>query len=112
MEFKFSLPSLKESIIVVGITVLFLALTMIFIGVRPEHFILAAAFLLLFFTGVKPRKLAVGLLPFFIFGLRFLCLCPSCRLKKFMRIKVLLFGNILYMFFRQFMPAIMSKALL
>jgi len=71
MKFKFSLPSLRESIIVVGIAALFLILTMIFIGLRPEHFILVIAFFLLFFTGIKLRKLAVGLLPFFIFGISY-----------------------------------------
>ena len=71
MEFKLSLPSPRESIIVVGIATLFLVLTAIFIGIRPEHFILGIAFLLLFFIGVKPRKLAVGLLPFFVFGISY-----------------------------------------
>ena len=71
MEFKFSLPSSRESITVIGITVLFLLLTMTFVGIRPEHFVLVMIFLLLFFTGVKPRKLAVGLLPFVIFGISY-----------------------------------------
>ena len=71
MDFKISLPTLRERIIVIGITVLFFALTMMFIGVRSEHFILVTAFLLLFFVGVKPRKLAVGLLPFFVFGISY-----------------------------------------
>ena len=71
MEFRFSLPSSRESMIVIGITVLFLLLTMVFVGIRPEHFVLVLIFLSLFFTGVKTRKLAVGLLPFVIFGISY-----------------------------------------
>lgn len=71
MKFKFSLPSLKETIVVVGIATLYLFLTLMFIGIRPEHIVLLVTFLLLFFTGVKPRKLAVGLLPFLIFGISY-----------------------------------------
>ncbi|WP_029904941.1 phosphatase PAP2 family protein [Prevotella sp. 10(H)] len=71
MNFKISLPSLREGIIVIGIIVLFSILTSVFIGLRPEHFLLITLFLLLFFFNVKTRKLAVGLLPFLIFGISY-----------------------------------------
>lgn len=71
MKSQISLPTLRESIIVVGITILFSILTSIFIGFRPEHFLLIALFLLLFFVNTKTRKLAVGLLPFLIFGISY-----------------------------------------
>jgi len=71
MEFKFSLPTPRESIIASGIAVIFLVLTTTFTGVRPEHFILMILFLLFFFIGEKPRKLTVGLLPFLIFGISY-----------------------------------------
>ncbi|MDR1503384.1 MAG: phosphatase PAP2 family protein [Prevotella sp.] len=71
MKLQISLPTLRESIIVVGITILFSILTSIFVGFRPEHFLLIALFLLLFFVNTKTRKLAVGLLPFLIFGISY-----------------------------------------
>ncbi len=71
MKLQISLPTLRESVIVVGITILFSILTSIFVGFRPEHFLLIALFLLLFFVNTKTRKLAVGLLPFLIFGISY-----------------------------------------
>lgn len=71
MKLQISLPTLRESVIVVGITILFSILTSIFVGLRPEHFLLIALFLLLFFVNTKTRKLAVGLLPFLIFGISY-----------------------------------------
>jgi hypothetical protein len=71
MKLQISLPTLRESIIVVGIIVLFSILTSVFVGFRPEHFLLIAFFLLLFFINTKTRKLAVGLLPFLIFGISY-----------------------------------------
>lgn len=71
MKVQISLPTLRESTIVVGITILFSILTSIFVGFRPEHFLLIALFLLLFFINTKTRKLAVGLLPFLIFGISY-----------------------------------------
>lgn len=64
-------PTLRQTLIVCFCIVLFLVLTAIFIGLRPEHFLMVAIFLLLFFAGNTPRKLAVALLPFFIFGISY-----------------------------------------
>lgn len=64
-------PTLRQTLIVCLCVVLFLAMTAIFIGLRPEHFLMVAIFLLLFFAGSTPRKLAVALLPFFIFGISY-----------------------------------------
>lgn len=71
MKFQISLPSLRESIIVIGITIVFVVLTAIFVGFRPEHSLLIALFLILFFVNTKTRKLAVGLLPFLLFGISY-----------------------------------------
>ncbi|MBK5719378.1 inositol phosphorylceramide synthase [Dysgonomonas sp. Marseille-P4677] len=71
MKMKFSLPSAKEGIVVLVITVVFSLLTATFVGFRPEHFFLIVLFLLLFFANEKTRKLAVGLLPFLIFGISY-----------------------------------------
>ena len=38
-------PSVKEVVLVIGITVLFLILTGICIGFRPEHFLMTGLFL-------------------------------------------------------------------
>lgn len=38
---------------------------------RPEHLLIVSVFLILFFAGKSTRKLAVGLLPFFIFGISY-----------------------------------------
>lgn len=46
-------------------------LTAVCIGLRPEHFLMAGVFLVLFFAGQTTRKLAVALLPFFIFGISY-----------------------------------------
>lgn len=61
-------PTRKESILVLSGTGIFLFLTALYIGLRPEHFYMIGLFLLLFFAGKETRKLAVALLPFAIFG--------------------------------------------
>ena len=64
-------PSVKEAVLVMVITALFLTLTAVCIGLRPEHFLMVGVFLVLFFAGQTTRKLAVALLPFFIFGISY-----------------------------------------
>lgn len=71
MSFQFSLPTRKESVIVIVITVIFAILTSIFVGFRPEHVYLIALFLVLFFSSKPSRKLAVGLMPFLLFGISY-----------------------------------------
>ncbi|MDR1881789.1 MAG: phosphatase PAP2 family protein [Prevotella sp.] len=71
MKVQFCLPASRESLVAVGITALFSVLTSIFVGFRPEHFLLIALFLLLFFINTGTRKLAVGLLPFLVFGISY-----------------------------------------
>lgn len=65
------LPSAKDTGIAIFCTGLFLLLTAIFIGLRPEHLLMAGLFLLLFFAGQSSRKLAVALLPFILFGISY-----------------------------------------
>ena len=71
MRYTFNMPSRKETLTVVGITILFLLLTAVCLGLRPEHLLMAFIFLALFFAGIPTRKLAVALLPFFIFGISY-----------------------------------------
>ncbi|RHJ78855.1 phosphatase PAP2 family protein [Parabacteroides sp. AM08-6] len=68
---KKTFPSGKETIIVIGITILFLMLTAVAVGLRPEHILISILFLLLFFASPVTRKLAVGLLPFIIFAISY-----------------------------------------
>lgn len=42
-------PSVREAVLVIVITAFFLILTAVCIGLRPEHFLMAGVFLVLFF---------------------------------------------------------------
>ena len=64
-------PSKKEAGTVIGLTALFLLLTAVCIGLRPEHVFMVGLYLLLFFAGKTTRKLAVALLPFALFGISY-----------------------------------------
>lgn len=64
-------PSTFETVLTLVLTALFLLLTGLCIGLRTEHFLMAALFLFLFFAGQTTHKLAVALLPFFIFGISY-----------------------------------------
>ncbi|BEG61485.1 phosphatase PAP2 family protein [Coprobacter fastidiosus] len=71
MKILNSLPSRNEILTVVVIAIIFIAITTVFVGLRPEHLLIVSIFLILFFAGKSTRKLAVGLLPFFIFGISY-----------------------------------------
>lgn len=64
-------PSQKEAIVVIGASLLFVIFTTICVGLRPEHLLMVFLFLFLFFASSDTRKLAVGLLPFFLFGISY-----------------------------------------
>ena len=69
MKIVIELPSKNEALITVITMALFLLLTGVFIGLRSEHFLMVALYLVLFFAGLPTRKLALALLPFAIFGI-------------------------------------------
>lgn len=73
------MPSKKEVYTVVGIMSLFLLLTAFCIGLRSEHLLMAALYLILYFSGLPTRKLAVALLPFVIFAISYdwMRICPN-----------------------------------
>ena len=48
-------PSVREAVLVIVITAFFLILTAVCIGLRPEHFLMAGVFLVLFFAGQTTR---------------------------------------------------------
>ena len=64
-------PPVRETVLLVVITLAFLLLTATCIGLRTEHFLMTGLFLVLFFAGKTTRKLAVALLPFIIFGVSY-----------------------------------------
>ncbi|MCL1938183.1 MAG: phosphatase PAP2 family protein [Candidatus Azobacteroides sp.] len=71
MNSKSAFPSTQEVISAVSIIAIYILSTAWFIGLRWEHLALAGAFLLLFGANEKSRKLVVGLIPFFIFGISY-----------------------------------------
>ncbi len=71
MNFSTSLPSRRETILVLGITFFFCLLTAFFVGLRMEHALMICLFLILYFINPETRKLAVALLPFVLFGISY-----------------------------------------
>lgn len=51
--------------------ILWLAVTALFVGMRPEHFILAGCISALFLAGGSAKRLVVALLPFAVFGISY-----------------------------------------
>lgn len=66
-----SLPSLREILVVCLCLGIFLLVTAVFIGLRPEHVIMAVVYLALFTVSASTRKFAVAILPFVIFGISY-----------------------------------------
>lgn len=64
-------PTLKEALCCLCALVVWLAVTILFIGFRPEHIFLAILIGGLFYAAVPTRKLVVALLPFIIFGISY-----------------------------------------
>lgn len=67
----FSLPSLSESVIMILSLAIWLAVTLLCVGFRPEHLALALLICALFFSSLPSRKLIVALLPFVAFGISY-----------------------------------------
>ncbi|MDE6575144.1 MAG: phosphatase PAP2 family protein [Muribaculaceae bacterium] len=68
---KFAVPRTKEALWCAGALALWLAVTALFIGFRPEHVVMAVLIFALFFISAPSRKLVIALLPFFIFGISY-----------------------------------------
>jgi len=71
MKIKVTFPPLTDSIIAVSVIIVFSFLTAVFVGFRPEHFLLIFFFSTLFFLNKESRKLAAALLPFLLFGVSY-----------------------------------------
>lgn len=65
------LPTLRESVVCAGALCLWLAVTALCIGFRPEHVVLAALIFTLFFFNGFTRRLVIALIPFFLFGISY-----------------------------------------
>lgn len=65
------LPPLNEALTLLACLAMWLLVTGLFVGFRPEHALLAVAVTALFFIDPATRRIAVALLPFLIFGISY-----------------------------------------
>lgn len=79
----FQLPHPREIIILLVCLGIWLTVTGLFIGIRPEHPLMAALILVLFCVHPQTRKLTVALLPFILFGISYdwMNLCPNYKVN-------------------------------
>lgn len=66
-----SRPTIRETLCCLGALAVWFAVTVLFIGFRPEHVFLAILIAALFFSTPATRKLTVALLPFIAFGISY-----------------------------------------
>ena len=64
-------PSVKETWILILSLIVWLIITTLFVGFRPEHGFMALLIAILFFASQETRKLVVALLPFALFGISY-----------------------------------------
>lgn len=65
------LPSRKESLIMAGVLGLWLAVTALCVGFRPEHLWIGLLLAVLFLATGLTRRMVVALLPFIVFGISY-----------------------------------------
>lgn len=65
------LPRLKEAVVCLLALAVWLGITALFIGFRPEHILLAVLIGVLFFLAPASRRLVVALVPFALFGISY-----------------------------------------
>lgn len=68
---RFGLPSLREAVLCIAALAVWLIVTALFIGFRPEHIFLALLIGGLFFMAPASRRLVVALVPFALFGISY-----------------------------------------
>lgn len=66
-----NLPSTKESLTFLIVLAAWMIVTALFIGIRPEHWLMGALLAFLFFITPSTRKLAIALLPFVVFAISY-----------------------------------------
>lgn len=64
-------PTLSESLWCAGALVLWLSVTALCIGFRPEHTVMAVLIFALFFFNATTRRIVIALVPFFLFGISY-----------------------------------------
>ncbi|MDE6854229.1 MAG: inositol phosphorylceramide synthase, partial [Muribaculaceae bacterium] len=64
-------PTGKEALWCAASLALWLAVTALFIGFRPEHVVMAVLIFALFFVSGVTRRVVIALLPFFVFGISY-----------------------------------------
>ncbi len=76
---KGKFPSTYEWVLTLVITTVYLSATALFLGLRVEHLLMAALFLVLYFGSEYTRKMAIALLPFVVFGVSYdwMRICPN-----------------------------------
>lgn len=76
---KAQLPSRRESTVCIAILAVWLVVTAVFVGFRPEHVLLAALIFGMFYVSATSRRLVVALLPFIVFGISYdwMNICPN-----------------------------------
>ena len=84
MKGTWTAPPVREAVICVGALALWLLITVMFIGFRPEHILLALLVTALFFITPSTRRLVVALLPFVVFGISYdwMNLCPNYEVNS------------------------------
>ncbi|MCM1006198.1 MAG: phosphatase PAP2 family protein [Prevotella sp.] len=78
------MPSVREPVIFASGLAFWLLITILFIGFRPEHILLALLIAGLFFAAPASRRLVVALLPFVLFGISYdwMNLCPNYEVNS------------------------------
>lgn len=71
MTNRIKLPSRKEFLILVACLLLWLVVTVMFVGFRPEHPMLALLIASMFLASEKSRKLVMALMPFAVFAVSY-----------------------------------------
>lgn len=71
MTSTLNLPPRNQAIWCAGALLLWLVVTALFVGFRPEHIVMALLIFALFFVSGISRRLVVALAPFFIFGISY-----------------------------------------
>lgn len=64
-------PALRESLWCAGALAVWLGVTALCIGFRPEHVVLALLIFALFFFNAATRRITIALVPFFLFGISY-----------------------------------------
>ena len=66
-----TVPVKKEACVCVAALLVWLAVTAVGVGFRPEHPVMALLIFVLFFITAPTRRLVVALVPFFLFGISY-----------------------------------------